>query len=269
MAPGGEDSVKTTEAAAYITAWLRGRCDAAGRKGFVVGVSGGVDSAVTSALCAQTGKAVMAISMPICQARDQVTLAEKHLQWLKSRYDNVTIMTLDLTPALQAFEAILPHDIQDGLAMANTRSRIRMITLYAAAGHHQLLVAGTGNKIEDYGVGFFTKYGDGGVDLSPIADLVKSEIYIVARHLGISESIIKAPPTDGLWEDDRTDETQIGATYSELEWAMQFENASPGGDEKGLSDRQKEALAIYRRLHQANRHKTDPIPVCKIPPALR
>ena len=141
-----------------------------------------------------------------------------------------------------------------------------MTTLYAFATHHRLLVAGTGNKVEDFGVGFYTKYGDGGVDLSPIADLTKSEVYALGRELGVIDGIIQAPPTDGLWEDNRTDEGQIGASYPELEWAMQF--TEKNGDESSLDARQKEVLAIYRRFNQINRHKMEPIPVCRIPDSL-
>ena len=151
--------------------------------------------------------------------------------------------------------------------MANTRSRVRMIALYAFAGHHRMLVAGTGNKVEDFGVGFFTKYGDGGVDISPIADLLKSEVYEIGKKLGINKTILDAPPTDGLWFDNRTDEGQIGATYAELEWAMQFEADS--GNEDKLPDRKKEVLDKYRSFHSANRHKMLPVPVCKIPERLK
>jgi NAD+ synthase len=182
-------------------------------------------------------------------------------------YNRVKVVMIDLTPAFQGFENTLPKEIQDGLSMANTRSRIRMITLYAYASHYKMLVAGTGNKVEDFGVGFYTKYGDGGVDLSPIADLMKSEVYAVGRELGIIVAIQKAPPTDGLWTDNRTDESQIGASYDELEWAMRFEAES--GDEDALSDRQKEALSIYRKFHEVNRHKMNPIPVCNVPESYR
>ena len=147
--------------------------------------------------------------------------------------------------------------------MANTRARMRMLTLYAYASRHKMLVTGTGNKVEDFGVGFFTKYGDGGVDISPLADLMKSEVYALGKELGVIEAIMNAPPTDGLWMDSRTDESQIGATYAELEWAMQFE-AEPK-DEAQLNTRQKEVLAICRRFNRTNRHKMEPVPVCKIP----
>ncbi|MEY5043400.1 MAG: synthase, partial [Bacteroidota bacterium] len=157
-----------------------------------------------------------------------------------------------------------------GLAWANTRARLRMTTLYALAAHRRALVAGTGNKVEDFGVGFYTKYGDGGVDLSPIADLVKTEVFALGRYLGVPESILQAPPTDGLWGDDRTDEDQLGATYPELEWAMQYlASASDIAGPESLTPRQREVLAIYRRLNTANRHKMEPIPVCVVPDAVR
>ncbi|MEM9602514.1 MAG: NAD(+) synthase [Pseudomonadota bacterium] len=248
----------------HIVTWLCDYVEASGLDGFVVGVSGGIDSAVTSTLCAHTGKPVLAVTMPIHQDPDQVTLADEHLAWLDARFDNVETRTIPLTPVFEALEAHLPSDAQDTLTMANTRSRLRMLTLYACAGGHRRLVAGTGNKVEDFGVGFYTKYGDGGVDLSPIADLMKSEVYAVAAELGVIDGIQQAAPTDGLWDDGRTDEGQIGASYDELEWAMAFD-----GDEAALSARQREVLAIYRRFHAANKHKMLPIPVCEIPGALR
>jgi NAD+ synthase len=170
---------------------------------------------------------------------------------------------VELTETFKTISAALPSNIQDWLTMANTRSRLRMTTLYAYACHHKLLVAGTGNKVEDFGIGFFTKYGDGGVDLSPIADLMKSEVYALAKELGITNSILVAPPTDGLFVDGRSDEDQIGATYNELEWAMRFiENPH---DFSTLSDRHKTVLDIYTRMNKANQHKMHPIPVCNIP----
>jgi len=150
------------------------------------------------------------------------------------------------------------------MALVNTRARLRMTTLYYFAARHGYLVLGTGNKVEDFGIGFFTKYGDGGVDVSPLADLNKTEVYALGRELGIIEDILQAPPTDGLWGDDRTDEDQIGASYPELEWAMAF-----AGDETRLSDRQRDVLAIFRRLNRINKHKMEPIPVCMIPDSLR
>ena len=259
--------MQTAKVIEHIVSWLKAYCDEAGLNGFVVGISGGIDSAVTSTLCAKTGKPTLLLDMPIYQAPEQVSLAEQHMEWLEKNYDHARGIKTDLTPAFQAIEKTFPPDIQDGLTMANTRSRMRMVTLYAYATHHRMLVVGTGNKVEDFGVGFYTKYGDGGVDILPIADLMKSEIYAIGKELGIVDAILKAPPTDGLWFDSRTDESQIGATYAELEAAMQFEAESIPEDQ--LSARQKEVLHIYRRFHQANRHKMAPIPVFKIPDSLR
>ena len=251
----------------HIIGWLREYCDQANLKGFVAGVSGGIDSAVTSTLCARTGKTTLLLNMPIYQPAQQIDLSRNHIQWVEGLYKNARGVHVDLTPPFQSIEQNLPADIQDGLTMANTRSRLRMVTLYAFATHHRLLVAGTGNKVEDFGVGFYTKYGDGGVDLAPIADLMKSEVYELGRELGILDGILQAPPTDGLWEDNRTDEGQIGATYPELEWAMGFTAA--GSSEASLDARQQEVLAIYRQFNRANRHKMEPIPVCRIPDALK
>ena len=251
----------------YIIKWLTRYLDQSGLEGFVVGVSGGVDSAVTSTLCAMTGRPVKALNMPIRQAADQVSRASLHIQWLTARHANVEGITVDLTPVFESLQSVLPRAIQDELSMANTRSRLRMLTLYGIATHHRLLVAGTGNKVEDFGVGFYTKYGDGGVDLSPIADLMKSEVYALAGAMDIVDEIIQAPPTDGLWEDNRSDESQIGATYDELEWAMSFESGK--GDETSLDPRQRKVLAIFRKFNRINRHKMLPIPVCTIPDRLK
>jgi len=249
----------------HIVTWLTEYCESADMTGYTVGVSGGIDSAVTSTLCALTGKKVVALNMPIYQAADQVSRSREHIQWLEERHGNVQGVTVDLTPTFKSLEQTLPAQIQDGLAMANSRSRLRMLTLFAFSTHNRMLVAGTGNKVEDFGVGFYTKYGDGGVDLSPIADLMKSQVYEIGRVLGIREDIIQAPPTDGLWEDDRTDESQIGATYAELEWAMTNSQNAPAD----LSARQKEVLAIYRDYHNTNKHKMVPIPICKIPDEMK
>ena len=259
--------MQTNKIIDHIVSWLGDYCENSGLNGFTVGVSGGIDSAVTSTLCARTGKSTLLLNMPIHQAPDQVSRAKRHISWLESRHEQARGVTTDLTAAFQAMEKSFPADIQDGLTMANTRSRLRMLTLYAFATHHRMLVAGTGNRVEDFGVGFFTKYGDGGVDISPIADLMKSEVYSVGRELGIAEAILDAAPTDGLWEDNRTDEGQIGASYDELEWAMGF--AAEPGNEAELTARKQEVLSIYRRFHRMNRHKMDPIPVCRIPEALR
>lgn len=249
----------------YISDWLKNYAENAGAKGFVVGISGGVDSAVTSTLCAKTGLEVICLEMGIHQHPDEVSRGLEHIDWIEKRYSNVSHLCLNLTDPFEKFRLALPEETADhGLSMANTRSRLRMTTLYAVAQSKGLLVAGTGNKIEDFGVGFFTKYGDGGVDLSPIADLTKTEVYAIAEELGIVNSILTAEPTDGLWKDERTDHGQLGASYPELEWAMNFE-----GDESMLDEREKEVLTIYRGFNRANRHKMLPIPVCTIPASLK
>ena len=247
----------------HIVDWLERYCAEAGLQGFTVGVSGGVDSAVTSTLCSLTGRDVSVLNMPIHQNPAQHSLAATHIKWLEQRYTNVVGVSIDLTPVFDRFKKALPVDVQDELTLANSRSRLRMITVSAFASHHHRLVVGTGNKVEDFGVGFFTKYGDGGVDISPIADLMKSQVYALAQALGINPAIIDAPPTDGLWSDNRTDEHQIGATYDELEWAMEAANISD--NRQAFSERQKHVWAVYRKLHKANKHKMMPIPVCKIP----
>ena len=239
-------------------------------EGFVVGVSGGIDSAVTSTLCALTGMPTLCVDMPIHQAPDQVGRAANHVEWLCGRHPLVRRSTVSLTEVYDLFAVSLPDgpDASQGLAMANSRARLRMTTLYALAQRRRALVVGTGNKVEDFGVGFYTKYGDGGVDLSPIADLVKTEVFALGAHLGVGKDILDAPPTDGLWGDDRTDEDQLGATYPELEWAMRWEQ-QPQGSEEGLSWRQQQVLETYRRFHRANKHKMIPIPVCEVPDDVR
>ena len=259
--------METAKVIDRIVSWLKAYCDDSGLTGFVVGISGGIDSAVTSTLCANTGKEVILLSLPIYQAPEQLSLAQQHIEWLKQNHDNVKGIELDLTPILKTLEQSFPPHIQNGLTMANTRARLRMLSLYAFASHHKMLVVGTGNKVEDFGVGFYTKYGDGGVDILPLADLMKSEVYDIGKALGISKAILNAPPTDGLWIDNRTDEMQIGATYAELERVMQFKADSKNENE--LNARQKEVLSIYQRFHRANKHKMDPIPICKIPESLR
>jgi NAD+ synthase len=251
------------EIADYITSWLSNYCETAGTDGFIIGISGGIDSAVTSTLCAMTGKKVLAVTMPIRQTKPEYDRATEHISWLQSQFSNVEAQTIQLTDAFGALEASLGTASEHFLAMANTRARLRMTTLYALGQVNRLLVAGTGNKVEDFGVGFFTKYGDGGVDLSPIADLTKTDVFQLSNYMNIVSSIQEAKPTDGLWEDGRSDEEQIGATYPELEWAMEFT-----GDETQLSDREHEVLAIYRRLNRINKHKMEPIPVCILPKAL-
>lgn len=252
----------------HITAWLKDYSTNNRQKGFVVGVSGGIDSAVTSALCARTGLPTLCVEMPIHQAQSQVDRALEHVARLQQTCANVHLDRVDLTPAFEALRGALPKNAPQttvDFALANSRARLRMTTLYYLAGLNSYLVAGTGNKVEDFGVGFFTKYGDGGVDLSPIADLTKSEVYQVARALGIVESIMKAAPTDGLFGDSRTDEDQIGASYPELEWAMDLRDRGLDPAAMELSERQRKVLAIFDQRRAANRHKMVPIPLCVIP----
>ncbi len=224
----------------------------------VVGVSGGIDSAVTSALCANTGLRTIVLNMPIHQESSQYDLANQHIEWLCSNWKNVESHIIDLTGTFDSMGIELKEKGVDELALANTRARLRMATLYSIAGSNNGIVVGTGNKVEDFGVGFFTKYGDGGVDISPIADLFKSEVYSMAEVLGIIQEIQEAAPTDGLWDDGRTDEEQMGATYEELEWAMR-EKESPSGAE--LTDRQSKVMDRYLHLNSINSHKMGPIPV--------
>ncbi len=248
-----------------IVAWLKNYAITAKSNGFVIGISGGIDSAVTSTLCAQTGFPVLLVEMPIHQVENQVNRGREHIKQLKNRYENVQNTEVDLTSSFENFKTLVPIDgdlTKVNLSLANTRARLRMTTLYYFAGLRGLLVAGTGNKVEDFGVGFYTKYGDGGVDLSPIADLMKSEVFALGRFLKVPNSILTAAPTDGLFGDDRSDEDQLGASYDELEWAMTavLEHFDP----KNFTKRQLEVLEIYSKLHQANLHKMNPIPVCLI-----
>lgn len=258
--------MKKKEIITHIVNWLKAYSDKAGTKGFVVGISGGIDSALTSTLCAKTGLPVIVLNMPIHQHNDEISRGLEHIEWLKKNYPNVSAEVVNLTGIFEEIKKDFPAAIQDFLTMANTRSRLRMITLYAVAGHHKMLVAGTGNKVEDFGVGFYTKYGDGGVDLSPIADLMKSQVYALSKELGVVESILKAKPTDGLFHDGRSDEDQLGASYDELEWAMLA--IEKNINENTFSSRQKEVMKIYRERNKANKHKMDPIPVCVIPKEL-
>jgi NAD+ synthase len=250
----------------HIVNWLKNYSDTSKTEGFVIGISGGIDSAVTSTLCAMTDKKVIVLNLPIRQFETEYNRSNQHITWLKNKFTNVESFTVNLTPTLENLETIFPNDIQDFLTMANTRARLRMITLYGFATHHKLLVAGTGNKVEDFGVGFYTKYGDGGVDISPIADLYKSDVFELAKHLGVVESIQQAKPTDGLFEDGRSDEDQIGATYPELEWAMEFIENKKTGE---LNARQKIIMEIYLKRNTANKHKMNAIPVCAIPNNLK
>jgi len=224
----------------------------------VIGISGGVDSAVTSTLCALTGLKTYVVSLPINRNEEQLSLARKHISWLKENYKNVESLEIDLTSVYKTFldDVNINNNFTKSLSLANTKSRLRMVTLYHIASNLNSIVVGTGNKIEDFGIGFFTKYGDGGVDISPIADLTKTEVIEIAKKLEINKNIIYTSPTDGLWEDNRTDEEQIGTTYSKLEWAMNFH-----GDETNLSFDEKNTLEIFRDLNKKNKHKMIPIPM--------
>ena len=224
----------------------------------VIGVSGGIDSAVTSTLCAITGLNTKLVVMPIYQNKEETKRGINHCNFLKKKFDNIDILKTDLTDVYEISKAKIPFEYHNKLSLANTRARIRMSTLYYIAGNTRGIVVGTGNKIEDFGVGFFTKYGDGGVDISPIADLMKSEVYELGKNLGIIDSIMIAKPTDGLWNDERTDEDQLGASYNQLEWAMNFK-----GDTSNLTEIQKHVLDIYKQHRRKNLHKMKGIPVFK------
>lgn len=260
--------MQTKEVIKYIVNWLDNYLVESRQNGYVIGISGGIDSAVTSTMAAMTGKPLLVLEMPIHQAPEQVTRAQNHIAWLKEKFPNVTEDRIDLTQTFESFVNAVDVDKNDPeweLSLANSRARLRMTTLYYFAGLHRYLVAGTGNKVEDFGVGFFTKYGDGGVDVSPIADLMKSEVYLLAKELNIIDSIQVAKPTDGLWADNRTDEDQMGATYDELEWAMSVYKTQKPEDFDG---RKREVLEIFNRLNRAMQHKVNPIPVAKIPTEL-
>lgn len=230
-----------------IVNWLKNYADNY-EKGLVVGVSGGIDSAVTSRLCSLTGLKTIVVHMPIYTDPESQRLANLHLAAL-NQYSNVTWLDIDLKPTYNAFMRELSYRTPH--ADANTKSRLRMVALYQIATVENCLVVGTGNKVEDFGVGFFTKYGDGGVDISPIANLLKTEVWQLGKELGIDREIIAAKPTDGLWDDNRTDEEQLGISYQELEAAMLGEPAS------------QRAYRIYNELHERNKHKMTPIPVWK------
>lgn len=244
-----------------IVKWLSDYTIEHNIKAFVVGVSGGIDSAVSSTLVAKTGLPTYALGMPIHQKEEQETLSDSHLSWLQSNFDNVFVNKFDLTKTFDTFKSSLKGFDNDELALANSRSRLRMVTLYQVATFVGGVVVGTGNKVEDYGIGFYTKYGDGGVDIAPIADLYKTEVWELGKSLGIDQRIIDAKPTDGLWDDGRTDEDQIGTSYEMLEWVM----------EKGLSEdpmflNEQETLAIniYQKFHNQNKHKMVDIPTFKL-----
>jgi NAD+ synthase len=236
----------------FIKDWILNYVNSMPKKAdsLIIGISGGVDSSVSSTLSAMTGLKTIVLSMPIKQKSAQHDLSLKHQEWLKKNFQNVKGITVELDSLFSTFEDTL-KDFNNLHGMANSRARLRMATLYQVAAANNGIVVGTGNKVEDFGVGFYTKYGDGGVDISPIADCNKTEVWELAKELKISQEIIDAPPTDGLWDDGRTDEGQLGLSYKELEEAMENENSK---------NRQK-----YIQIRNANLHKMDPIPVCKIP----
>jgi NAD+ synthase len=234
----------------FIKTWIKNYCNSMEKKpdSLVVGVSGGIDSAVVSTISAMTGMKVKALSMPIRQLKFQDDLSRAHLKWLKNKFPNVDEVIINLDEVFNSFEKTLGQ-FNNELAFANSRARLRMATLYQVAGANNGIVVGTGNKIEDFGVGFFTKYGDGGVDISPIADCLKSQVWEMGKELKILEDIINAAPTDGLWEDGRTDERQLGMSYEDLEKAML--NSKDNNYEK------------YLKIRKRNLHKMNSIPICK------
>ena len=246
----------------HIIGWIKDYITESGAKGLVIGVSGGVDSALASTLCAETRFDVLCLELPIYQDRDQVSRSRKHIEWLKNKYPNVSSKVIQLDETFKSFIDSIPNNNSNKheLSLANTRSRLRMTTLYYFSALNNYIVAGTGNKVEDFGIGFYTKYGDGGVDISPIADLLKSDVFSLAKFHNIIDEIIEAEPNDGLWNDNRSDEDQIGASYEEIENAMKNHKKSDN-----LSKRDKEVMDIFNSFHNANKHKMDPIPVCKIP----
>lgn len=248
-----------------IVNWLKDYATNAKVNGFVIGVSGGIDSAVTSTLCAETGLKTLCVELPIHQAQSHLDRKKEHISQLKTRFSNVESISIDLSQNFDLLKNTFPtseNEKKYHLSLANTRARLRMTTLYYLAGIHGLLVAGTGNKVEDFGVGFYTKYGDGGVDISPIADLMKSEVYQLAAFLKVPNSILKAKPTDGLFGDDRSDEDQLGASYDELEWAMTQKEL--GKTINDFENRERIVFEIFTKLNKTNQHKMLPIPVCKV-----
>jgi NAD+ synthase len=233
-----------------IVNWIKDYANSNGIQSLVVGVSGGIDSAVVSTLCAETELPTFPLGMPIHQDSDQESLSDSHLASLERRYKNVKTLKFNLTEVFEKFKKSLGEYAHDDLALANSRSRLRMTTLYQIAGKYNGIVVGTGNKVEDYGVGFYTKYGDGGVDIAPIADLYKTEVWELGKYLGVSKKIIEASPTDGLWDDKRTDEDQLGASYAQLEEAMEY----------GTGD----GVKVLEKFSKMNQHKIQPIPTFKL-----
>ena len=256
--------MKTSKTIEFIVDWIINYKKTNNINGLIVGVSGGIDSALTSTLCGLTGIKTLCLNMPIRQKESQYLRAQKHIKWLKNKFNNIDSIDIDLTKVFNQFKLTVENNsLKNELALANSRSRIRMMTLYYYASIDNSIVVGTGNKVEDFGIGFYTKYGDGGVDISPIADLMKSEVFQMSKLLEINEDILKAKPTDGLWDDDRSDEEQIGASYRDLENVMNMleKGIEPDTFEKEL----KRIYDIYIKYHKTNKHKMIDIPVCKIP----
>ena len=244
--------MKPSEKTKFISNWIKTYVDQMPSKAqsLVIGISGGIDSSVSSTLSAMTGLRTIVLSMPIRQKDNQHNLSLKHQEWLKNKFKNVEAHTVSLDKLFDSFSSSL-KEFDNEHGFANSRARLRMTTLYQVAAAYKGIVVGTGNKVEDFGVGFYTKYGDGGVDISPIADCNKTEVWELGKELGILKEIIDAPPTDGLWDDGRTDEGQLGFKYQDLENAMINPN-SPHRQE-------------YEKIRKQNLHKMEPIPVCKIP----
>lgn len=236
-----------------IQIWIKTYVNQHNIKSLVVGVSGGIDSAVVSTLCAKTGIPTIAVGMPLNSKPDNTKLSNLQLEFLSKL--NVQTVQVELSETFNTFEKTIPFLFKNELSNANSKSRLRMITLYHIATSVNGIVVGTGNKVEDFGVGFFTKYGDGGVDISPIADLYKTEVRELGRYLGVHQEIINATPTDGLWDDDRNDESQIGATYEELEWVMEY-----GIDKMSHTKKEFKVLETYQKFNQKNKHKMVSIP---------
>ena len=237
-----------------IQNWITNYVNNHNIKTLVIGVSGGIDSAVVSTLCAKTGISTIAVGMPLNSKPENTRLSNLQLDFLSKL--NVKTFEYDLTKTFNSFEGLMPEFFNSDLSIANSKSRMRMMTLYHIATNVKGIVVGTGNKVEDFGVGFYTKYGDGGVDISPIADLYKTEVRELGRYLGVPQEIINATPTDGLWDDDRNDEEQIGATYEELEWVMEY-----GISKQSYTDKEFRVLQIYQNFNEKNKHKMVPIPI--------
>jgi NAD+ synthase len=247
----------------HITRWIKSYATKHKIRTLVVGISGGIDSAVVSTLCARTGLPTVAVSMPIHQSAHTHSLSQAQGQWLVENFENVRHRMVDLTPTFRQFERI--WDGASELGLANSRARLRMMTLYQIAQDESGIVVGTGNRVEDFGVGFYTKYGDGGVDISPIGDCLKTEVWDMGRALGVPQAIIDAPPTDGLWQDGRTDEDQLGMTYPELENAMRLDELMHDSIEHmSMTAKEKKQLKRYQEIRARNLHKMQPIPVCQI-----